>query len=98
MRIYKSYILCVIFLTHIYRYVLSVTVLTLWRLLKCSAFGIGFNGAEPNCGIAHILGILLMNSYNTDIFFSNYCNLQSVHFEYIMYMTLEFLKNAGAFN
>ena len=28
----------------------------------------GFNGAETNCGIAHILGILLMNSYNTDIF------------------------------
>ena len=23
-----------------------------------------------------------MNSYNTDIFFSNYYNLQSVHFEY----------------
>ena len=30
---------------------------------------------------AHILGILLMNSYNKDIFFSNYYNLQSVHFE-----------------
>ena len=30
---------------------------------------------------AHILGILMMNSYNTDIFFSNYYNLQSVHFE-----------------
>ena len=28
-----------------------------------------------------MLGILLMNSYNTDIFFSNYYNLQSVHFE-----------------
>ena len=26
-------------------------------------------------------GIVLMNSYNTDIFFSNYYNLQSVHFE-----------------
>ena len=25
----------------------------------------GFNGAETNCGIAHILGILLMNSYDT---------------------------------
>ena len=24
---------------------------------------LGFNGAETNCGIAHILGILLMNSY-----------------------------------
>ena len=38
---------------------------------------IGFNGAETNCGIAHILGILLMNSY----IFSNYYYLQSVHFE-----------------
>ena len=26
--------------------------------------GIGFNGAETNRGIAHILGILLMNSYD----------------------------------
>ena len=42
-------------------------------------FGIGFNGAETNCGIAHILGILLMISYNTDL--NNYYNLQSVHFE-----------------
>ena len=42
----------------------------------------GFNGAETNCGIAHILGILLMNGYNTDIIFSNYYNLQSVHFEW----------------
>ena len=32
--------------------------------------------------IAHILGILLMNSCNTDIFFSNYYHLQSVRFEY----------------
>ena len=34
--------------------------------------------------LAHILGILLKNSFNTDIyiyFFSNYYNLQSVHFE-----------------
>ena len=48
---------------------------------KTMTVGIGFNGAETNCGIAHILGILLMNSYNTGIFFSNYYNLQSVHFE-----------------
>ena len=27
--------------------------------------GIGFNGAETNCGIARILGILLMNSWDT---------------------------------
>ena len=42
---------------------------------------LGFNGAETNCGIAHILGILLMNSCNTDIFFSKYYHLQSVRFE-----------------
>ena len=53
-------VIYVVFLT----YVLSVTVLTLWSLLlKCSAIGIGFNGAETNCRIAHILGILLKNSY-----------------------------------
>ena len=46
--------------------VLSVTVLHCgWLLLKCSAFGIEFNGAENNCGIAHILGILTMNIYDT---------------------------------
>ena len=43
-----------------------------------------FNGAETNCGIAHILGILLMNSCNTDIFFRNYYHLQSVRFELIV--------------
>ena len=47
-------------------YVLSVTVLTWWVAPpKCSAIGIGFNGAETNCGIARILGILLMNSCDT---------------------------------
>ena len=40
-------------------------------------------GPKPNCGIAHILGILLTNSYDTGIFFSNYYNLQSVHFKLI---------------
>ena len=35
-----------------------------WLLLKCSTIGVGFNGAETNCGIAHILGIVLMNSYD----------------------------------
>ena len=34
-----------------------------WLLLKFSAIGIGFNEAETNCEVAHILGILLMNSY-----------------------------------
>ena len=35
---------------------------------------IGFNGAETNRGIARILGILLMNSCDTQIYiyFSNY--------------------------
>ena len=40
-----------------------------WLLLKCSAHGIGFNGAETNCGIAGILGILLINSWDTEIYF-----------------------------
>ena len=66
-----------------YLYVLSVTVLTLWVApLKWSAVGIGFNGTKTNCGIARILGILLMNTVgHVDVFFSNYYNLQSVHFE-----------------
>ena len=42
---------------------------------------IGFNGAETTCRIAHILGILLMNSCNTDIFFGKYYHWQSVRFE-----------------
>ena len=33
---------------------------------KC--WQLGFNGAETSCRIAHILGILLMNSYKRDIF------------------------------
>ena len=52
-----------------------------WLLLKFSAIGIGFNGAETNCGIPRILGILLMNSWDTH-FFSNYYNLQSIYFEF----------------
>ena len=32
-------------------------------LLKWSTIGIGFDGAETNCRIAHILGALLMISY-----------------------------------
>ena len=51
-----------------------------WLLLKCSAIGIGFNGAETNCGIARILGILLMN-------------LQSVYFELSMVRNLRFKIN-----
>ena len=36
-----------------------------WLPLKCSAICIGFKEAETNCGIVHILGVLLMNSYDT---------------------------------
>ena len=55
-------LLCVIFLTY-----MCCPLLCShggWLLLKCSAIGIGFNGAETNCGIARILGILLMNSWD----------------------------------
>ena len=43
-------------------------MLTLWvapprMLCNCT----GFNGVETNCGIAHILGILLKNSYEFQI-------------------------------
>ena len=55
---------------------------------------IGFNGAEINCRIAHILGILLMNSCNTDIFFSNYHHLQSVRFELLFCRGRNFFKKA----
>ena len=34
-----------------------------WLLLKWSTVGTGFDGAETNCRIAHVLGILLMISY-----------------------------------
>ena len=40
---------------------------------------------QTHCGIAHILGILLMNSCNTDIFFSNYYHLQSVRFNLLVF-------------
>ena len=50
-------------------------------------FGLSFNImcwhllVETNCGIPHILCMLLMNSCNTDMFFSNYYHWQSVRFE-----------------
>ena len=52
-----------------------------WLLLKCFAIGIGFNGAETNCRIAHILGILLMNSCNTDNFLATtiICSLSALN-------------------
>ena len=37
-----------------------------------------FNGAETNCGIAHVLGILLLDSYNFQIFWATtICRLSS---------------------
>ena len=37
-----------------------------WLLLKCFTIGLGWNGAETNCGIsAHILDIVVMNSFTT---------------------------------
>ena len=48
--------------------------------MKCSIVGLGFNGAETICGIAHILGILPMNSYNTYIFLATtiICSLSAL--------------------
>ena len=52
-----------------------------WLLMKCCTVGIGFNGAETNCGIAHTLGILLMNSCNTVIFLATtiICSLSTLN-------------------
>ena len=63
-----------------------------WLLLKCSAIGIGFNGAETNCRIAHILGILLMNSCNTDRFLATtvVCGLSTLNL--VCNAASEFLK------
>jgi len=36
----------------------------LFLLLYLKIILVGFNGAETNCGITYILGILLMNSYD----------------------------------
>ena len=44
-----------------------------------------FNGAKTNCGIAHILGILLMNSCNTVIFLATtiICSLSTFNYDEI---------------
>ena len=48
----------------------SVTLMPIFNLQwGTKLLGQYYNEAETNCRIAHILGILLMNSYNTDIFF-----------------------------
>ena len=69
-----------------------------WLLLKCSTVVIGFNGAETNCGIAHILGILLMNSYNTDIFLATtiICSLSTLNLLH-SFSHPEHVKNAIPF-
>ena len=53
-------------------------------LINCGFESAVVSVSDTNCGIAHILGILLMNSCNTDIFFSNYYHLQSVRFELLL--------------
>ena len=53
-----------------------------WLLLKCSAIGIGFDGAENklwNC--THFRHPTNEQLRHVDIFFSDFYNLQSVHFE-----------------
>ena len=56
-----------------------------WLLLKCSAIGIGFNGAETNklWNCTHFRHPTDEQLGHVDIFFSNYDNLQSVYFELI---------------
>jgi len=45
-------LLCVVFLTHVC--CLYLCSHCGWLLQKCSAVGIGFNGAETNCGIEQL--------------------------------------------
>ena len=52
------------------------------ELKVVSLSGIGFNGAETNCGIADILGIPLMSSYDIKIFrATTICCLSSLNFK-----------------
>ena len=74
-------LLCVIFLT--YMCCPQLCSHGGWLLLKCSAIGVGFNGAETNYGIARIFRYPTDEQLgHVDIFFSNYHNLQSVYFEF----------------
>ena len=50
------------------------------------------------CRIAHILGILLMNSCNTDIFFSNHYHWQSVRFDLIKFIPVIFFLTIFSVN
>ena len=65
-------LLCVIFLT--YMCCPGLCLHGGWLLLKCSAIGIGFNGAE----CTHFRHPTDEQLGHVDIFFSNYYNLQSV--------------------
>ena len=51
--------------THIFLFGLKGPLCShsVWLLLKWSTIGLGFDGAETNCRIAHILGTLLIISY-----------------------------------
>ena len=51
----------------------------------------GLKEPKPIVELHTFLGILLMNSYNTDIFFNNYFNLQSVHFELFSRVLMDLL-------
>ena len=55
--------------------------------LKRSAVGLGFNEAETNCRIAHILGILLMISYSFALYFSDII-VVSVQFQFARSISL----------
>ena len=52
-----------IFLAYTITFVQLLSSHSGWLLLKWSTIGTGFDGAETNCRIAHVLGILLMISY-----------------------------------
>ena len=52
-----------VFLSCTVHFVQSLCSHSGWLLLTWSAIGLGFDGAETNCRIAHILGTLLMISY-----------------------------------
>ena len=63
LHLVRLVLLCVIFLTCVCCPRLCSR--SGWLLLECSAIGIGFNGAETSCGVARVLGVLLMNTWGT---------------------------------
>ena len=51
----------------------------------------GYNGAETNCGIAHILGILLINSKDFKIFWATtICRLSFYEYTRTEVLTFKF--------